>query len=248
MNINHSRWSTFLQLARHCVQSKCFDPILQLLKVLFLFPFCTIITCAHGKKILKSSHTCTATHGESESKGESVSRTCKFLSVCEAAAAVGVMQPAINISEDLHAKEQNVHVSLYCIKTTVCDSSCAPPSSQIRNDRVQGSPSPETNRELRPHFQLHSSAKQTKGCVLETQPVSGFSSARGLCATFSFLSDILNSAKLCMPWEIKKLSSFSQKECLPFPISLGWMLSRPTHQRALMIVISKWLKCSAEAV
>lgn len=114
-------------MARHCVQSKCFDPILQLLKVLFLFPFCTIITCAHGKKILKSSHTCTATHGESESKGESVSRTCKFLSVCEAAAAVGVMQPAINISEDLHAKEQNVHVSLYCIKTTVCDSSCAPP-------------------------------------------------------------------------------------------------------------------------
>lgn len=56
-----------------------------------------------------------------------MSRTCKFLSVCEAAAAVGVMQPAINISEDLHAKEQNVHVSLYCIKTTVCDSSCAPP-------------------------------------------------------------------------------------------------------------------------
>lgn len=56
--------------------------------------------------------------------------------------------------------------------------------------------SPETSRKLRPLFQLHSSAIQSKGCVLEMQSVSGFSSAVGPCTTISFLS-------------IKKLPLFS---------------------------------------
>lgn len=63
---------------------------------------------------------------------------------------------------------------------------------KIRNDRVQESRRLETNRELHPHSQLHSSAKQTKGCVLETQPVSVFSSAAGPCTAISLLSDMLN--------------------------------------------------------
>lgn len=97
-------------------------------KCCFYFPFALLLLVHMGKKEKKkSSHTCTATHGESESKRESVSRTCKFLSVCDPAAAVGVMQPAINISEDLHAKEQNVHVSLYCIKPLCVTASVPPP-------------------------------------------------------------------------------------------------------------------------
>lgn len=71
---------------------------------------------------------------------------------------------------------------------------CAKPLcvQKIRNDRVQGSQHLETNRELHPHSQLHSSAKQTKGCVLETQPVGVFSSAAGPSAAISLLSDMLN--------------------------------------------------------
>lgn len=76
-------------------------------------------------------------------------------------------------------------MSLLCTKPL-----CVP---KIRNDRVQGSQRLETNRELHPHSLLHSSAKQTKGYVLETQPVSVFSSAAGPCAAISLLSDMLNS-------------------------------------------------------
>lgn len=128
------------------------------------------------------------------------------------------------------------------------ENSCAP---KIRNDRVQESRSPETNRELRPHFQLHSSAKQTKHCVLETQPVGGFSSAVGLCTTVSFPSPHTEQHKPYMLREIKKPPSFSHKEFLSSSICLRWMLSRFTRQscqRALMIIILKWLKCSAKAV
>lgn len=127
-----------------------------------------------------------------------------------------VMQPAININEDLYVKELwNVHMSLH--KATGCESSSAP---EIRNDRVQGSPILETNGELHPHFQLHSSAKQTKGCVLETQPVSGFSSAVGLCYTASFLSDILNSISRACPGKSKSFPRFHRENVSP--LALPW--------------------------
>lgn len=148
---------------------------------------------------------------ETEKERETVSRTCKFLSVCEAAAAVEVMQPAININDDLHAKEHWRYThELTMHETTVYESSCAP---KIRNERVQGRWSPETNRELRPHFRLHFSVKQTKGCVLETQPVSDFSSAVGL--TVSFLSDTLNSTSRACPGKSKTFFGFHRKNVSP---------------------------------
>lgn len=105
-------------------------------------------------------------------------------------------------------------------EATAYESCCAP---KIRNDRVQGSRSLETNRELHPHSKLHSSAKQTKGCVLETQPVSGFSSAAGPCAAISLLSDTLNRINCACPGKSKHfLFPFSQEKNVsppppPFP-------------------------------
>lgn len=126
-----------------------------------------------------------------------------------------------------------MHLSFALHETTVYESSCAP---KIRNDRVQGSWNPETNRELRPHFQLHSSAKQTKGCVLETQPVSGFLSAVGLCTTFSLLSVMLNRTSCACPGKSESVPCFNRKNVSPLPFPWDECTVK-TAQKALLIII-----------
>lgn len=61
--------------------------------------------------------------------------------------------------------------------------------------------------------------KQQKGCVLETQPVSGFLSAVGLCSTVLVLSNILSSTGPACCGKSKSFSRFHRKNVSPLPFT-----------------------------